>query len=411
MNNVGVWLWVLMVMSPFNPKTHEILELCGGDIVAAANMIRDGANGMLSEQEKKNAARIHNRELNKILEACAKNNVRIITLEDEEYPLRLKAIHNPPILLFVKGSLAGLNDAIPLAVVGTRNPDEYSVRVGRTIVSELAKLGTVIVSGCAVGLDAVAHRACVESGGRTIAVLGCGILVNYPAENAQLKEDILASGGALISELLPFSPTFGAYYQHRNRIISGLCAGTLILEASARSGCLLTAEHTIEQGRDLFCIPPHDITSARFAGVMPLLRDGAIPVFSYIDIVNEYIYGYLRSENYDGILTGVNNGMQLRDEGEPAAKKKRAKPQGKPLPKPEAAPEQPEHNEQPDESVFDTLDPAEAGILRMIWDKPLDVDEVIAMSGMGHLDVTAALTDLEMFGYITRRMDGKYQKQ
>lgn len=407
MNNTEVWLWVLMVMTPYNPKTHEILAMCGGDIVSAAKMIRDGGCPILTERERQNAESIHNREVNLVLEQCAQNGVRIITLDDEEYPLRLKAIHNPPILLFVKGSLAGLNDEIPLAVVGTRNPHEYSLRVGRTIVGELAKLGTVIVSGCAVGLDAAAHRACIENGGRTIAVLGCGILVDYPAENAQLKRDILNTGGAMISELLPYARTFGAYFQHRNRIISGLCSGTLILEASAHSGCLLTAEHTIEQGRDLFCIPPHDITNARFAGVMPLLRDGAVPVFSYIDIVNEYIYGYLRGARYEGILSGTNSGMRITDEGEPAKRKPKS-PAKQPSQPQEVKTETPSA---PEESVLASLDPEEAGIYRIICASPSDIDEVMEKSGMGHLDVTAALTDLEMFGYITRRMDGKYEKQ
>lgn len=405
-NNVEVWLWILMVMGPYNPKSGEILALCDGDVVRAARLIRDGNCPILSESEKQNAERIRSKDVQKLLEVCRSNDIRIVTLDDEEYPLRLKAIHNPPVLLFVKGSLAGLNDELPLAVVGTRNPHEYSKRVGRMIISELAKLGTVIVSGCAVGLDAAAHRACLEQGGRTIAVLGCGLLVNYPAENAQLKKDILSTGGALISELPPYTRTFPAYFQHRNRIISGLCVGTLIIEASAYSGCLLTAEHTIEQGRDLFCVPPHDITDGRFAGVMPLLRDGAIPVFSYIDIVNEYIYGYLRGDSYEGILTGVNSGMKLRDEGETPKKKKKSPEKSE---KPEPAEPAPEAKTL-DESVFTSLDPAEAGILRIICSAPSDIDEVIEKSGMGHLDVTAALTDLEMFGYITRRMDGKYEK-
>ncbi len=407
--SVEVWLWILMVMTPFNPKSNEILNLCGGNAVEAAKLIRDGNCSLLSESEKQSAQRIRSGDVRRVIDTCAANDIRIVTLDSEEYPLRLKAIHNPPIVLFVRGSLEGLNDEIPIAVVGTRRPAEYSVRVTKLIVSELAKLGTVIVSGCAVGLDAAAHRACVESGGKTIAVLGCGILVDYPAENAQLKKDILASGGALISELLPYTRTFGAYFQHRNRILSGLSSGTLIIEASAHSGCLLTAEHTIEQGRDLFCVPPHDITDARYAGVMPLLRDGAIPVFSYIDIVNEYIYGFLRTSGYDGLLTGVNSGMKLRDEGE--LPKKKRKPSEKPSePAEEAAsPESSEQREMPDESVFASMDPVEACVFRLICESPADIDEVILKSSMSHIDVTTALTDLEIIGLISRRMDGKYE--
>lgn len=400
MSSVEIWLWLLLVMQPYNPKTTKVLEICGGDAAEAARLIRDGDCKFLSERERKQAKEIRSRDVRKILSICSENDIRIITLDDEEYPLRLKAIPNPPIVLFAKGSLEGLDDEMSIAVVGTRNGCEYSAKVCRSVCGELAKVGTTIVSGLAVGLDSVAHRACVDAGGRTVGVLACGMLVNYPADSAQLKKDILASGGALVSELLPNSTTYAAYFQHRNRIISGLASGTLIIEASARSGCLLTAEHTIEQGRDLFCIPPHDIFDPRFAGVMPLLRDGAIPVFSYIDIVNEYIYGYLHSESWRSVLDGVNNGMRMLDEGEIPKKKK------------PAAKEQPAEAPEPkkgiDASVFETLDPNEAAVMRLISENPLNIDEVIERSGMSHIDAAAALTDLEMFGYIRRNMDGTY---
>ena len=403
MSSVEVWLWLLLVMQPYNPKTIKIIEKCGGDATAAATLIRDGECGFLSERERRQAKQIRSRDVHKLLDICAENDIRIITLDDEEYPLRLKAIPNPPIVLFAKGSLEGLDDEMAIAVVGTRNGCEYSANVCRTICGELAKIGTTIVSGLAVGLDSVAHRACVNAGGRTVGVLACGTLVNYPAENAQLKRDILASGGALISELMPNSTTYASYFQHRNRIISGLASGTLIVEASARSGCLLTAEHTIEQGRDLFCIPPHDINSPRFAGVMPLLRDGAIPVFGYMDIVNEYIYGYLHSESWRSILEGINSGMRMRDEEEATKKKKPAV----------KAADNPAMSGEPksslDESVFESLDPTVSAVLRLIAEKPLNIDEVIERSGMSHMDVAAALTDLEMFGYISRNMEGTYE--
>ena len=400
MSSVEVWLWLLLVMQPYNPKTTKVLEICGGDAAEAARLIRDGDCKFLSERERKQAKEIRSRDVRRILSVCSENDIRIITLDDEEYPLRLKAIPNPPIVLFAKGSLEGLDDEMSIAVVGTRNGCEYSAKVCRSVCGELAKVGTTIVSGLAVGLDSVAHRACVDAGGRTVGVLACGMLVNYPADSAQLKKDILASGGALVSELLPNSTTYAAYFQHRNRIISGLASGTLIIEASARSGCLLTAEHTIEQGRDLFCIPPHDIFDPRFAGVMPLLRDGAIPVFSYIDIVNEYIYGYLHSESWRSVLDGVNNGMRMLDEGEIPKKKK------------PAAKEQPAEAPEPkkgiDASVFETLDPNEAAVMRLISENPLNIDEVIERSGMSHIDAAAALTVLERFGYIRRNMDGTY---
>ena len=406
-----VWLWILLVMQPFNPRTHEILALCGGDAQRAARLIRDEESPLVSEKEKRSAQSVHSAEVNQLIALCEKNGIRIVTLDDEEYPERLRAIFNPPIVLFVRGSLAGLNNEVTLAVVGARNCDAYSVNIARSVCTELAKLGTVIVSGCAVGIDAAAHSAAAEAGGRTIGVLACGQLVDYPAENAPLKKRILETGGALISELLPRSQTYPAYFQQRNRMISGLASGTLIVEASSRSGCLLTAEHTLEQGRDLFCIPPRDITSTKYAGVIPLLRDGAIPVFSYIDIVNEYIYGYLHGKCSERMLERLQSkgGFQLEDD----APERRSAARGR---KKSAQPAQEEQAQQPAPAapavlsgeLLSALDPNEAQLLRLIAEKPQNIDSLAELSGMSFIDLNSALTDLELFGYAERRMDGCY---
>ena len=407
-----IWLWILMVMQPFNPRTHEILALCDGDAERTARFIRDNDSPLVSEKEKRSAKSVHSGDVSRVIAQCENNGIRIITLDDEEYPARLRAIFNPPIVLFVKGSLEGLNNEVTLSVIGARNCDKYSVDITRNICAKLAQLGTVIVSGCAVGIDAAAHSATVNAGGRTIGVLACGQLVDYPAENAPLKKKILETGGALISELLPHSQTFAAYFQQRNRMISGLSAGTLIVEASSHSGCLLTAEHTIEQGRDLFCIPPRDITSAKYAGVIPLLRDGAIPVFSYIDIVNEYIFGYMHGACSDRMLSRLskkNGGFRLEDPHEkPAAKP--SKPQ-KPAKRPAEEAPAPAEQSAPaalSEEVLSSLDPNEAMILRLIAESPQNIDVITDRSGMSFIDVTSALTDLELFGYAERLMNGDY---
>lgn len=402
--HIEVWLWILLVMQPYNPKSNRILDICGGDVIKAANFIRDGS-ALLSEAEKKRAESVRSGEVRRVLEVCAKNNIRVLTLDDEEYPLRLKSIYDPPIVLFVRGSLAGLDEEVSIAVVGTRHPDPYSVNVGARLCSDLTRIGTVIVSGLAVGLDTVAHRACIDGGGRTIGVLACGMMVDYPKESAGLKEDILRTGGALVSELLPFSNTSAGYFQHRNRIISGLGTGTLILEASMRSGCLLTAEHTIEQGRDLFCVPPHDILSGRYAGVMPLLRDGAVPVFSYIDIVNANLYSYLRKNTYSDLA-----------EYRPADVRK-SRPAEKPRePKQESdnnsqtVPEAPQGGiRAPDESVLSSLTPRQADIVVLTAEKPVDVDAIIAATGAAFIDISSDLIELEISGLVERGMDGFYR--
>jgi DNA processing protein len=308
-----------------------------------------------------------------------------------------------------------------MSVVGARKCSDYSITVADSICSKLTQLGMVIVSGLAVGLDTAAHKACLKEGGRTVGILACGCLVNYPAENEQLKKKIIERDGALISELLPYSTTRAAYFQQRNRLISGISLGTLIIEASEQSGCLLTAKHVLEQGRDLFCITPHDIADERYMGVVPLLRDGAIPVYSCEDIVNEYIYGYKYNGAYANRLKNAVRNMQSRDEIDIPAKKVRAKITADGNKPAERAPaetakaaevsEKPENDEKMtiDESVFDSLEPNAAEILRFLAENPTNVDAIIDKTGIGYIDVTAALTDLEMFGYVTRNMDGTYQ--
>ncbi len=405
---VEVWLWLLLVMLPYNPKVHSILKTCDGDVTEAAKLVRSGAVPLLTDAERERAKRVRSGEVHKVMELCALKNIRIITLDDEEYPARLKAIYNPPIVLFTMGSLKDVDNEVTIAVVGTRSFCRYSAEVTDKICTELAKIGTIIVSGLAVGLDGIAHRACVKAGGRTIGVLACGCLVNYPAANEQLKKDILNSGGALISELLPNSTTFSGYFHHRNRILSGLALGTLITEASLYSGCNITAEYTIEQGRDLFCIPPHDIRDPRFKGVVAYLRDGAIPVFDYIDIVNQYIYSYTHGIHYESIFAAMNYGMKIRGDEPSIRRKKAGKNSERENPeeqKPASAPVSPKTV---DESVLKSLDPLAGKILCLLNEKPLTTDEIIKCCEVDHTTAISALTDLEIFGYIRKNMDGTY---
>ncbi len=287
-NTVEVWLWLLLVMQPYNVKTIEILEKYDYDPTETAKAIRDGKVPFLSEEEKQRAKIIRTSNVRAIMERCYNNNVRIIAIDDEEYPEALKNIYNPPIVLFCAGSLANLNNEFVISVVGTRHASAYGYQVTDFIVSPLARMGTVIVSGLANGLDTAAHNACLNSGGRTIGVCACGIFTDYPKEKGFLKRRIVESGGALISELLPNDDTSAAYFKFRNRIISGLAHGTLVIEAGDRSGCFLTANHALEQGREVFAVPPSNIMNHSCNGTAFLLRDGAVPVFSYLDILYDF---------------------------------------------------------------------------------------------------------------------------
>lgn len=287
--NKEIWLWLLLVMRPYNERTVQIVERYS-DVRAAAEAIRDGKCDKLSDDERERAAAIRSREVNAIISQCESNDIRIVTIEDEEYPALLRDIYAPPVVLFVQGSLEGLSELTSLGVVGTRNPSRYGITATRAICTELAALGIAIVSGLAVGIDTAAHESALQKGAKTIGVLACGSLVDYPSASHALKQNIIRNGGAVISELPPHTAVDPDYFKHRNRIISGLSHGTFVVEAPEHSGSLLTAEHAVQQGRELFCLPPYDVFSSDCTGVVPYLRDGATPVFGYVDIVDAFKY-------------------------------------------------------------------------------------------------------------------------
>ncbi len=218
------------------------------------------------------------------LNLANKNEANFVSFWDATYPEPLKATFDPPVLLAVKGQLLP-EDAISLAVVGTRNPSNYGAQVTEQMTRELVRAGFVIVSGLARGVDTIAHRTALRAGGRTVAVLGSGLDMIYPAENKRLAAEI-ENSGALISEF-PFGTKPDApNFPKRNRIISGLSLGTLVVEAGPKSGALITAGFALEQGREVFAIPG-PITSLRSAGTNRLIQDGARLVQSVKDILQE----------------------------------------------------------------------------------------------------------------------------
>jgi DNA processing protein len=213
-----------------------------------------------------------------------RTGVKVLTWRDARYPKLLRQISGSPPTLYVRGEILP-RDELALAVVGTRKASSYGREVAYMLVSELAACGVTIVSGLARGIDSEAHRAAVAVAGRTLAVLGSGVDVIYPSENRQLAERIVACG-ALISELPMGTKPEARNFPARNRIISGLTLGTLVVEAGKQSGALLTTRHALEQGRDVFAVPGN-ILATGSKGVNALIREGAKPVVSAEDILQE----------------------------------------------------------------------------------------------------------------------------
>jgi DNA processing protein len=224
--------------------------------------------------------------LDKELEKHAKEGIQILTIEDKEYPKLLKEIYDPPHVLFYRGILPTDNDFL-VAVVGSRKFTSYGKQATEEIARDLAKSGITVVSGLALGIDSIAHKTTIESGGKTIAILGCGIERQniYPAINMMLSENIIQSGGCVISEHPIGTPPYKSNFPQRNRIISGISLGTLIVEAAEKSGALITAQCALEQNREVFAVPG-PITSQASFGTNNLIKMGAHPTTSAQDILD-----------------------------------------------------------------------------------------------------------------------------
>ncbi len=324
-----------------------LIERCGSveaawyaspDEMAQAGLDRKSRESLLKARQSLNL----DAELARIFEAGA----QLLTIEDAAYPRVLAQIAAPPPLLYVRGSFTVLDDWA-LAVVGTRSPTTYGKEATRRIVTDLARSGLTIVSGLAMGIDSVAHQAALDAEGRTIGVLGCGIDILYPDRNIRLAEQMVACG-AVISDYPLGTRPYPANFPPRNRIISGLTAGTLVTEAGTKSGALITVEFALEQGRDVFAVPG-TIFSQKSQGVHQLIRSGAELVTCAQDILESL------------------NLMTLQVQQECSA----------------TLPE----------------DPTEAALMTHLSAEPQHVDVLCRASGMSSSLVSATLTLLELKGY------------
>lgn len=220
------------------------------------------------------------------LSDCAKAGLQVLTYDSPLYPRRLKAIYDPPIVLYYRGTLPDFDKLPTIGVVGTRHPSVYGRQAAKRLGGEIAAGGGLVVSGLAEGIDGAAMEAALSAGFPAVGVLGCGADVVYPRKHKALFQETERLG-CILSEYAPGSPPLGWHFPRRNRIISGLSCGVVVVEAPERSGSLLTAKHALEQGRDVFVVPGN-VDMESFRGSNRLLRSGAIAVSSGRDVMEEY---------------------------------------------------------------------------------------------------------------------------
>jgi len=222
------------------------------------------------------------------LERIEKAGVRVVTADDPDYPKNLREIHDPPLALYVKGTLSD-RDALSVGIVGSRRTTLYGQEMARKLAFQLARIGVTVVSGLARGIDTHAHQGALQAKGRTVAVLGCGVDVVYPAENKKLYDQILAQGGAVVSEFPMGRKPDRQSFPMRNRLVSGWSLGVVVVEANLKSGALITAKFAGEQGRQVFAVPGR-ADSPLSKGSNRLIKDGAKLTEDVDDILSEFEY-------------------------------------------------------------------------------------------------------------------------
>ncbi len=244
------------------------------------------------------------------IEIAANNNVHILLESHDDYPPLLKEIHDPPGVIFSLGKLQSI-DQLAVAIVGTRHATNYGKQQAKQLATQLALAGITVVSGLARGIDTVAHQSALAAGGRTVAVLANGVLKPYPPENTELAQQIAAQG-CVLSEVTPTQPPRSGMFPQRNRIISGLTLGTIVIEAATRSGALITARHAWEQNREVFAVPG-PVDSRMSQGPHQLIRDGAKLVTSIDDVLEELGPLAHTAERPDGTTVRVPAEVKLND--------------------------------------------------------------------------------------------------
>ncbi len=293
------------------------------------------------------------------LKELNEKKILVLTREDERFPPQLKNIFDPPICLYIKGEISSINFSQDcfFSVVGTRKPTSYGLQITRKLVAELANAGFVIVSGMAMGIDAVAHQTALDWGAKTVAVFGCGVDIIYPSVNAGLYQTIITGGGIVFSEFPPGTHSLPGLFISRNRLISGLSTGVLVIEGAEDSGALITAKLAAEQGRDVFATPA-PITSEMSQAPNILLKNGAKLVTSIEDVLQE-----------------IN--MRLTPSKE--------------------------------KEINEDLDEEEQTIIRLLRREPYVSDDLVAQTKTPINLLLRKLSQLELKGLIEKNNEGKYQ--
>ena len=416
MKNTKYWVWLVMIFGTANRRLWEAMCLFS-DAEEAFEVLSSGRfEDKLNENEIRNIKNTTLEQAMTHIDNCNKNGIGVVGYEDEEYPPQLRHIFNPPALLYYKGHISCIKGTRTVTSVGTRRAGEYSTYACRRICGDLAKSGVIIVSGFAVGIDITSHLAAAEANRPTACVLGCGLDVDYPRDNIKYREKIIANGGVFLSEFPPGTPAHARNFPKRNRILAALSKATIVFEAASKSGSLITVGLALEQGREVFCLPPGDIFSSSFSGNISLLRDGAEPLYSYKDVLSCFKFGgavekEIRLEANSDSFTVSNFGIGELVRGRSSSRKKSLNNAKKIIDKIENNTLVNESSETEtdgfaDNSMQDSLTEFQKKIIEVISGKRIHADVIAQELETDAAELFSELTELEIMG-VVKGLPGK----
>ncbi len=373
MADLKYWVWYSRAIGNHRVAGNTLLEYAGDpETIYEMNMSSLRSCG-IKEEELLSA--LSNKDLSateRELKIAAKYNIKIVSMDDEDYPEALHNISDSPYIIYRRGTSNCIEkNRLKVAIVGSRRASEYGLGVAYDLAYNLAKRGVIIVSGMATGIDANAHKGAIDAGGKTIAVLGCGVNVVYPKDNSALMIDIMKHG-EVMSEYAFDTQPYKWNFPNRNRIITGICDGVIVVEAEDVSGTSITANLALEQGKELFAVPGN-ITSPTSVGTNRLIKNGAVPVTCSEDILEQF------------------SNFELEEPEEPAEEER--------IVPPIITPEADEEAEAPEKLI-----------LEAVRTEALTVDEISAKTGININQISGVLTVMEISGLIDAVPGHKYIK-
>ncbi len=384
---VEFWIWLQSALGA-GARTDELLayfETPERLYLAGSKEWR--LSGLLTNKKIDALKKISPSQTGAVINECRNKGYEIITPDNEHFPNRLKNLTSMPLVLYSQGDSSVLNDVVSLGVVGTRNASEYGIEIAQKLSFRLAESGVTIVSGGALGVDSEAHAGAMLAKGRTLAFLGCGLSCDYLRENAALRRAITRYG-AVVSEFQPFSQPSKSSFPIRNRLISGVSLGVMVIEAGVKSGSLITAERALEQGKDVFAVPG-DILRSSFDGTNHLIKNGAKPVFSALDVLSEYEFAYGNLIDFDvarkplSEVAYVNYRKPKVQKQKPTQVPKEKVPELKLVPK----------------ADISNLASEEAQIIyNVLSENPMHIDDIVRNTNLKMNIVLSSLTELELLG-------------